>query len=233
MTPIIGMYEGQRGRPRGRSNLDYANLNSMVLIAGKYDLDPKQLIDAFFEAWKNEISHCGRLKISCREVNHDSATFLITKEEKVVWQFPVNLESIRNPDARDYIKEIPMPEKVKKIGELGRNLKIGELRFGMRGINLLAKITEIPPTQYIITRWGSEAFVSNVKLADETGSIRLSLWNNQIETVHVGDEVEIKNCSVARFVDEPQLRLKRKSTMSVINQLQTGELSHHPIKIEH
>jgi len=77
----------------------------MVLIASKHDLDLKQLIDAFFEAWKNKISHCGSLDISCREVNHNSATFLITKEEKVVWQSPVNLETIRNPDARDYIKK--------------------------------------------------------------------------------------------------------------------------------
>jgi len=219
LTPRIGMYEEQRGRPRGRSNLDYANLNSMVLIASKHDLDPKQLIDAFFEAWKNKISHCGSLEISCREVNHNSATFLITKEEKVVWQSPVNLETIRNPDARDHIKKIPMPEKVKKIDELGRNLKIGELRFGMKGINLLAKIVEIPPTRHVFTRWKSEGSVSNVKLADETGSIRLGLWNDQIETVHIGDEVEIKNCNVSRFVGEPQLRLGRKSIMSVINQL--------------
>ena len=228
MTPRIGMYEEHRGRPSGRSNLDYANLNSMVLIASKYDLDPKQLIDAFFEAWENEISHCGSLTISCRTVDHDSATFLITKEEKVVWQFPVNLESIRNPDARDYIKEIPMPEKAKKIDELGRNMKISELRSGMKGINLLAKIVEIPPTRFVFTRWDSEASVSNVKLSDETGSIRLGLWNNHIGTVKMGDEVEIKNCDVSRFMDQPQLKLRRKSIMS-INPIQQEELIQHPI----
>ena len=218
MTPNIGMYEKQRGRPSGRSNLDYSNLMSIVLIASKYDLDPKQLADAFLEALENEVSFCGSLKISRRKVSQDSATFLIEKEEKVVWQFPVNLEMMRNPDARDYIKKIPMPEKV-KIGELGRNLKIGEMRFGMKGINAIAKIIEIPSTRVVITRWGSEASVSNIKIADETGSIRLSLWNDQIETVHIGDEVEIKNCSVARFADNPQLRFGRKSTISVINQL--------------
>ncbi|MFH0897437.1 MAG: hypothetical protein V1850_05255 [Candidatus Bathyarchaeota archaeon] len=76
-----------------------------------------------------------------------------------------------------------------------------------------------------MTRWGSEAFVSSVKMVDETGSIRLSLWNNQIKMVNVGDEVEIKNCNVARFADYPQLRLGRKSTMSVINQIQTDQLA--------
>ena len=108
------MYEELRGRHRGGPNLDYTFLESMVLIASKHDLEPKQLIDAFFEAWKNEISHCGSLEISCREVNLDSATFLITKEEKVVWQFHIHLETIRNPHVRDSITTIPMPEKIKK-----------------------------------------------------------------------------------------------------------------------
>ncbi|MFH0897045.1 MAG: hypothetical protein V1850_03225, partial [Candidatus Bathyarchaeota archaeon] len=144
MTSRMGLDVEYRGRPRG-SNLDYVNLASMVLIASKYDLDPKQLIDAFYEASENMISRCGCLTISCREVDHDSAIFLLTKEEKVVWQFPVNLESIRNPYVRESIKRIPMPEKA-KIDELGRTLNIGELKFGMKGINVTAKIIEIPPT---------------------------------------------------------------------------------------
>jgi len=211
------MYEERRGRPRGRSNIDYANLNSMVLIASKHNLDPKRLMDAFLEAFENKISQYESLEISCRKVNQDSAIFLITKEDKVVWQFPVNLETIRNSQIRDLIKNIPMPEKVKNTEELGKAQKIGKLRFGMKGVNLMAKIIEIPSTKHVFTRWGSEADVSNVKLADETGSIRLGLWNNQIEMVHIGDEVEIKNCSVARFLNEPQLRLGRKGTISVIN----------------
>ncbi|MFX0202943.1 MAG: hypothetical protein ACFFCW_43120 [Candidatus Hodarchaeota archaeon] len=56
-------------------------------------------------------AHYGGLTISCRAVNQDSAVFLITKEEKVVSQFPVNLASIRNPEARDYIKEILILKK--------------------------------------------------------------------------------------------------------------------------
>ncbi|MFH0897825.1 MAG: SOSS complex subunit B family protein, partial [Candidatus Bathyarchaeota archaeon] len=91
-----------------------------------------------------------------------------------------------------------------------------------------AKIVEIPPTKHVFTRWDSEASVSNVKLVDETGSIRLGLWNDHIKTVQMGDEVEIKNCDVSRFMDQPQLKLGRKSTMS-INQIQQEELIQHPI----
>ena len=104
------------------------------------------------------------------------------------------------------------------------NPKIGELRLGMKGINVKAKIIEIPPARNVITRWGSRACVSNVKIADETGSIRLSLWNNQINKIQIGDEVEVKNCRVSKFAGQPQLRFGRKSEISVINQLKQEEV---------
>jgi replication factor A1 len=217
LAPMERIFEEQRGRPRGRFNRDRNVLESMVWIAYKHDMDPILLVDSLFEALKNEISHCGSLEIFCRKVNQDSAMFLITEGEKVVWQFPINLDALSSSDVKSRIKEIILP---KKVDNLSKDLNISELRFGMKGINITAKITEIPATRAVITRWGSEAFVSSVKMVDKTGSIRLSLWNNQIKTVNIGDEIEIKNCDVSRFADTPQLRLGRKSTMSIINQPQ-------------
>ncbi len=57
-----------RGRPDHRTILYFKFLKSIVLIAGKYDLDPKHLIEAFIEAWRNATSHIGDLKITCREI---------------------------------------------------------------------------------------------------------------------------------------------------------------------
>jgi replication factor A1 len=191
-------------------------------------LDPKQLIDAFFQAWKSETSHCGNLQISRRDINEEHTTFLITKEGKAIWQFPVNLESIGNSDARNDVSKISIPEAVKK-SRYDTDLKIGDLRYGMKGITVKAKMIEIPPAKLVITRWGSSACVSNVTIADDTGTIQLGLWNDQIEKVNVGDEVELTNCRVARFANEPQLRLGRKSTISVINQLQKEEPISYPL----
>jgi len=73
-------------------------------------VDPGQLVDALVEAWEGTVSHCGSLKIALRAVNPESATFLITKEENVVWQSQVNLEGIRNPDVlKNHIQDIPVP----------------------------------------------------------------------------------------------------------------------------
>jgi len=224
-TSIWGQRE-QRGRPRGNSNAYYAHLKSIVKIASKHDVDPKQLVDAFVEAWKNRIAQCGRLTISRRGITRDSATFLITKEEKVVWQFPVNLVNVRNPEVlKKHIQDIPIPHHIERE-TYQKDQKIDALRFGMKGIDVKAKIIEIQPTKPVISQWGSESYVTNVMIADETGSIRLSLWNKQIDKVNVGDEVELTNCYVSRFAGQPQLRLRRKrSTMSVINHLQRKELT--------
>lgn len=219
MTESLGGEREQRGRPRGNSNAYYAHLKSIVTIASKHDVDPTRLVDAFVEAWENMIAQCGRLTISRRGVTRESATFLITKEEKVVWQFPVNLESVRNPEVlKKHIQDIPLPQPLERE-QYKKKQQIDNLRFGMKGIDVKAKIVEIQPTKPVITRWGSESYVTNVMIADETGSIRLSLWNKQIDKVNVGDEVELKNCYVSRFAGQPQLRLQRKSTLSVINQL--------------
>lgn len=219
MKPQIGMYSELRGRHRSKSKSQYGCLTSIVKIASRQDVDPGQLVDALVDAWESTVSHCGSLKIALRAVNQESATFLITREENVVWQSQVNLEGLRNPEVlKHYIQDIPAPQSTKRE-RYQKVQQVGNLRFGMKGIDVTAKIIDVPPITPVTTRWGSECYVSNVKIADDTGSIRLSLWNGQVDKVRVGDEVELTNCYVSRFAGQPQLRLRRKSTMSVINHL--------------
>ena len=87
-----------RGRPKGRSNLYEDPLKSIVPIAVKHDLDPKLLVNAFVEAWRNNDSKYGSLKINCRTVNEESAIFLVTKGSEVISQFPINLEALKSPE---------------------------------------------------------------------------------------------------------------------------------------
>jgi len=84
----------------------------------------------------------------------------------------------------------------------------------MKRVDLKAKIIEIPPVRSVVTRFGQKAKVTNIKIADDTGSIRLSLWNKRADSLHVGDNVEIENSYVARYRGELQLRLGRKGTIN-------------------
>ncbi len=200
--------KGKRGR---RTRILSNCLKSIVLIASERDLEPMRLVDALIEAWTNKSSHCGTLKIICRELNEKLATFLITNEEEVVSQFPITTEFLKNPK---YLKN----QIQQNFPTSHRPKKIGDLRYGMKGFDLKAKVIKIPPALNVITRFGTSAYVSNVTIVDDTGSIRLSLWNEQIDKVHVGDEVELKNCYIKSYKGEPQLRLGRKGgSISTVN----------------
>ena len=58
--------------------------------------------------------------------------------------------------------------------------------------------------------------VANAKVTDETGIIQLPLWNQQIDTVAVGDTIQVENARVASFRGELQLRVGRGGQLSVI-----------------
>lgn len=205
-----------RGRPKGRSNLYEDPLKSIVPIAVKHDLDPKLLVNAFVEAWRNNDSKYGSLKINCRMVNEEAAIFLVTKGSEVISQFPINLEALKSPEFfKNVIQHIQIPKP--KKSKINRQMKISELRVGMKRVTVKAKIIEIPPRRLVQTMWGGRSYVSNAKISDETGSITLSLWNNQIGRFNIGDEVEIKNGVVTNFAGKLQLRLRKNSQLSKID----------------
>jgi replication factor A1 len=208
-----------RGRRRGENKLYFEPLFSIVQIASKYDIEPKLLVESFIKAWNSKDVHCGRLKIRCRGVidNENSNIFLVTCEGKVVAQFPIKTEVLENTALfKNHLRQIPIQEIRERYNRKDTRLKktIGQLRYQMKKVDLKAKIIEMPPAIRVMTRFGHRAKVTNIKIADDTGSIRLSLWNNQMDNLYVGDVVDIENSYVARYRGELQLRLGRKGTIN-------------------
>jgi hypothetical protein len=133
-----------RGRPTGDTKLYFKPLFSIVQIASKYDLDPSLLVESFTEAWKNKNDHCGSLKITCRGVNEDetSATFLVTREEKVVAQFPIKTEVLENQNVfKNHLQHIPIQKIRERYSKRDNGLQktIGQLRYKMKKVDLKAR----------------------------------------------------------------------------------------------
>ncbi len=186
--------------------------DSILGLAHRYQLDPNDLLDAFIEAWKYGTTHHPDYTIVCRHRDAQLGMFQITHDQ-VISQFPIDLAVLTSPDSfRHYFQgfQLEPSEAPSQV-----YLLINELQFHMRHVNLKAQVVEKPMKQQIRTRWGAPAFVSNVKLMDETGSIRLSLWNHQIDDVNVGDEVDIRGGHIAQYAGNPQLRLGKKGTLSI------------------
>jgi replication factor A1 len=205
-----------RGRPRGhQSHSTMTVLSSIAHIAASHDLDAGLLLDAFGEAQTHNEYKYESLEVKCRRVDKELSTFMVTCNEKVLGQFSVGNEILQYPEFfKPYIPVIPTPLQVRK--DESPQKSIGELRALMRKVNVNAKVMNIPPRRSVITKYGWYANVSNVLLADETGSIRLSLWNGQIDQVSVGDTVSIDGASVTRFSGGLQLRIGRNGTMTVV-----------------
>ena len=90
------------------------------------------------------------------------------------------------------------------------------MRHGMKKISVQAQVVETPTPSIVQTRYGNSARVSNVLISDESGKIKLCLWNEQIDMVNAGDTVQIKNASVWTFKGEKQLRVGKKGTIDVL-----------------
>jgi len=128
---------------------------------------------------------------------------------------PYKMEILREPEFFKFHFPIHSPSVLTRGEGLSAQKNISELKDKMKGITIKARVMEVPPKKLVNTRYGYEAYVSNVLIADKTGNIRLNLWNNQIDEVSVGDTVSIEKAIVTTFFGELQLRVSRSGTMSV------------------
>lgn len=95
-------------------------------------------------------------------------------------------------------------------------MDIKDLRNGDKRVTVVANVMEKGETREVRSRYKDETYqVADAIVADETGSIKLTLWNEQIEEVNVGDKVKIENGYVTSFKGEIQLNVGKYGTMTV------------------
>ena len=93
---------------------------------------------------------------------------------------------------------------------------IQDLRHGMKKVNVEAEVLENSKPSLVHTRFGNQAMVANALIGDETGKVKLCLWNEQTNYVTRGDSIQVKNASVTAFKGERQLRLGKNGTITVV-----------------
>ena len=96
-------------------------------------------------------------------------------------------------------------------------LKIAQIKPGMRGIALTAKVVWTDDVREVKTKFGP-ARVSWAILEDETGSIRLNLWRQQIDEVRLGDTVRLGNAFVRVYRDEIELNIGSDGRIEMLEQ---------------
>ncbi len=84
-------------------------------------------------------------------------------------------------------------------------MKINELKAGASNVNIEAKVVKKDDPREVVTKYGKRLSVANITLEDDTGTIMMSVWGNDIDKINVGDKVEVTNGYVSEFRGTPQL----------------------------
>ncbi len=189
-----------------------------AFLSIKYEVDPDEFFHALVSAGENQKSTCGGLSIECRGKTHDRATFLILKGSEVVAQFPISTESLsaQNNPIKKFTQTDMIRRYLAKKYRKAQSRPIRDLRTGMSNVSLKAKILEISGPKPVVTRFGNSASVASALIADETGTIKLCLWNEQINCVSIGDTIQVRNARMSTFRGEKQLSIGKKGTLSAI-----------------
>jgi len=91
---------------------------------------------------------------------------------------------------------------------------IKDLQPKQRNVNIVAEVTEIGDVR-TFEKFGTQGRVANAVIKDDSGTIKLTLWNDQIDKVKVGDKVEIKNGYVNEWQGEMQLTTGKLGSLEV------------------
>ena len=83
-------------------------------------------------------------------------------------------------------------------------MKISEIRVGQGNIDVEGTIKEIAEPR-VFNKFGRELRVADAILEDDSGTIKLNLWNDDVEKFKAGDKVKISNGYAKEFQGEKQL----------------------------
>jgi replication factor A1 len=192
----------------------------LAFLSAKYEVDPDSLFYALVLAEESGKSRCGDLSIERRGETREKVMFLILASSKVVAQLSVLKEFLleKGHPIRDFMETDKIRRFIAKRARQSFGLQIRDLRSGMAQVCLKAKVLEIPKPSLVYTRYGNYASVANALIADETGTIRLCLWNEQIQCISEGDTIQIENARASTFKGQRQLNIGRKGLLTSIDE---------------
>ena len=96
-------------------------------------------------------------------------------------------------------------------------MEIKDLQPRQGNVEVVATIKSIEePREF--EKFGNTGKVANATIEDESGSIKLTLWNDQIDQVKVGNKVHITNGYVNEWQGESQLTTGKFGKLEVVGE---------------
>ena len=96
-------------------------------------------------------------------------------------------------------------------------MEIKDLEPRQSNVEVVATIKSIDePREF--EKFGNPGKVANATIEDESGSMKLTLWNDQIDQVKVGDKIHITNGYVNEWQGETQLTTGKFGKLEVVGE---------------
>lgn len=134
------------------------------------------------------------------------------KVRKMIEEKVIELSGLVSREGAAYI--VARELGLSLLKESKRQLKIKNLMSGLRSVDIVARVMKsYEPREF--QKNGKTGRVANLLLGDETGTVRLSLWNDEVDLIEKdnikeGDVVSISGGYVKMDNrDMPELRLGR------------------------
>ena len=93
--------------------------------------------------------------------------------------------------------------------------KISELTTGQGKVDVEAEVKSVEEPRSF-NKFGRELKVANALIFDDSGEIKLTLWNQEIEKVQAGSKIKITNGFVNEFQGEKQLTAGKFGKLEVL-----------------
>ncbi len=203
----------------------------IALLSVKHNIYPSEVFQALVKARSNGKATCGNLAVEYRGKVKDEIIFMIKKDNSALAQFRVDEQFLLRKDNpfESWMSTDKICKKIAKQNTDSVYLRVQDLRAGMKRINVKAEVLEIPQPVQVHTQFGNTVMVVNAVVGDDTGKIKLCLWEGQINSVAVGNNIEIKNAHVCVFRGERQLRLGKKGILNTLPLPASAEAIKQPI----
>jgi replication factor A1 len=100
-------------------------------------------------------------------------------------------------------------------------MTVADLQPKQGNVELTLDITDKGDVR-TFNKFGKEGRVCNATAKDDSGQITLSLWNEQIDQVSVGDKIKISNGWVSEWQGEKQLSTGKFGKLEVVGKAGEG-----------
>ena len=84
-------------------------------------------------------------------------------------------------------------------------------------VEITGKIAELPTPRAVSTRYGQKRIVT-VVFEDETGTVDMTLWEEEIDVIEEDARVRINGAYVREWADDIQLNISRDGTIEKVQE---------------